>query len=173
MSRHSRMLHRRIRLSHSSRGPQIHLPHHRPFLRYILLYIPSFSQAKASDPKTNSAYSGKSPSFPSNSNKSDSEESSLLTGKGRGDKNQPSPQFSHLLQSTTGTSDVSAPPKPTPLALARKDPPPSTEIVESKFDLDESTNGDSGFGSEFVSESELEPVLAPAQKKVPETRSGK
>ena len=91
-------------------------------------------------------------------------------GRGREDKNQPSPRFSHLLRSTIRTGHVPSPQKPTPSAPARKDPPPLTEIVESESDLDESTDGDSGSGSESVSESESEPISAPAQKKALETQ---
>ena len=87
-------------------------------------------------------------------------------GRGRGDQNQPTPMFSNLLRSTTEIGDVPAPPKPTP---ARKDPPPSTKILESESDLDKSTDREAGSGSESVSESEPEPV--PARKKAPETRS--
>ena len=94
-------------------------------------------------------------------------------GRGRGDKSQPSPRFSHLLRSTTETGDVPAPPKSTPPAPARKDLPPPTEVVESVSDLDESTDGDSGSGFEFVLESEAEPVPAPARKKAPKTRSAR
>ena len=92
---------------------------------------------------------------------------SFSQGRGKGDQSQPPPRFSHLLRSTTGTGDVPAPPKP---ILARKDPPP-TEILESESDLDESTEGEAGSGSESILESEPKPV--PAQKKAPETRSGR
>ena len=83
-------------------------------------------------------------------------------GRGRGDKSQPSPRFSHLLWSTTGTGDVPAPPKPTPPAPAQKYPPPPTKIVESESSLDELTDGDLDSGSESISESkaELVPALA-------------
>ena len=84
-------------------------------------------------------------------------------GRGRGDP----PRFSHLLWITTGTGDVPASSKPTP---ARKDPPP-TEILESELDLEESTDGEAGSGSESVLESEPEPV--PTQKKTPKTQSGR
>ena len=94
-------------------------------------------------------------------------------GRGRGDKSQPSPRFSHLLLSSTRTGDVPAPPKPTPPALTRRDLPPPTKIVESESNLDESTDGDSGSGSESVSESEPELVLVLAWKKVRETRSAR
>ena len=82
-------------------------------------------------------------------------------GRRRGDP----PGSSHVLLTTTGTGDVPAPSKPTP---ARKELPP-TEILESKSDLDESTDGEEGFGSESVSESEPEPI--PTRKKAPATRS--
>ena len=84
-------------------------------------------------------------------------------GRGRGDP----PRFSHLLRTTTGTGDV---PAPSRLTSSRKEPPP-TEILDSKSDLDESTEGEAGSGSESVSESESE--LVPTQKKAPATRSGR
>ena len=93
--------------------------------------------------------------------------------RGRGDKSQSSPRFSHLLRSTTGTGDVPAPSKPTLPVPTQKDPPPPTKIVESESDLDESMDGDLGSGSESVSEFEPEPVPAPAWKKVRETRSAR
>ena len=91
----------------------------------------------------------------------------ISQGRGRGDQSQPPPRFSHLLRSTTGTGDVPAPPKSTP---DRKDLPP-TEILESESNLDELTVGEIGSGSESVSKSEPESVLA--RKKAPEIQSGR